>query len=54
MVYNPELHHRRSIRLQGYDYAITGAYFVTICTQGRECLFGEVVSGVMISTRQER
>ncbi|MBE0502709.1 MAG: transposase [Desulfuromonadales bacterium] len=50
MVYNPELHHRRSIRLQGYDYAITGAYFVTICTQGRECLFGEVVSGVMIPT----
>jgi len=40
-------HHRRSIRLPGYDYAQAGAYFVTLCTQGRECLFGNVVDGVM-------
>jgi hypothetical protein len=33
--------------LRGYDYAQAGAYFVTICTQGRECLFGEVVDGEM-------
>ncbi|MGQ9928667.1 MAG: transposase, partial [Chloroflexaceae bacterium] len=39
--------HRRSIRLKGYDYAQAGAYFVTICTQNRECLFGEVVNGEM-------
>jgi len=39
---------RRSIRLQGYDYAQAGAYFVTICTQDRECLFGEVVDGEMV------
>ncbi|GKT06731.1 transposase [Desulforhabdus sp. TSK] len=38
---------RRSIRLQGYDYSQAGAYFVTICTQNRECLFGEIVDGEM-------
>ena len=45
MKYDPEKHHRRSVRLQGYDYAQTGAYFVTICTQNRECLFGEILDG---------
>jgi putative transposase len=35
-------HHRRSIRLRGWDYASPGAYSVTICTQGRVPLFGEV------------
>lgn len=45
MKYNPEKHHRRSIRLKGYDYSQAGAYFVTICTQNRACLFGEVVGG---------
>jgi REP element-mobilizing transposase RayT len=40
-------YNRRSIRLQGYDYATKGAYFVTICTQGRAFLFGEVVEGEM-------
>ncbi|NCC26025.1 MAG: transposase [Deltaproteobacteria bacterium] len=38
---------RRSIRLQGYDYSQAGAYFVTICTQNRECLFGEIENGEM-------
>lgn len=37
----------RSIRLKGYDYARPGAYFVTICTQNRVCLFGDVVNGKM-------
>ncbi len=36
MGYDPEKHHRRSIRLKGYDYSRPGAYFVTICLQGRE------------------
>jgi len=45
MKYNPKIHHRRSIRLKGYDYSQTGAYFVTICTKNRECLFGEIVNG---------
>ena len=40
-------HARRSMRLRGYDYGHAGAYFVTICTQGRACLFGDVVDGVM-------
>lgn len=40
-------HHRRSIRLQGYDYSQAGAYFVTIVTQDRTCLFGGVVDGQM-------
>jgi len=38
---------RRTIRLQGYDYSQAGAYFVTICTQNRDCLFGEIVDGEM-------
>lgn len=42
-----ERHHRRSIRLRGYDYAQAGAYFVTLCTQDRACLFGDVVDGAM-------
>ena len=44
MTYNPEIHHRHSIRLKEYDYASEGAYFVTICAFQRECLFGEIVS----------
>lgn len=40
-------HHRRTIRLQGYDYASAGAYFVTVCTQERASLFGEVAAGEM-------
>ncbi|HEX3050154.1 MAG TPA: transposase [Aggregatilineaceae bacterium] len=44
---HPEIHHRRSIRLQPYDYAQAGAYFVTICTVGRACWLGEVVGGEM-------
>ena len=43
MHYDPEQHHRRSIRLKGYDYSQAGAYFVTICAQGRACLFGEIM-----------
>lgn len=38
---------RRSTRLKGFDYARDGAYFVTICTQGRERVFGAVVKGEM-------
>jgi REP element-mobilizing transposase RayT len=47
MRYDPEKHHRRSIRLKGYDYTQAGAYFVTICTKDRACLFGHVADGVM-------
>jgi putative transposase len=44
MTYEPQKHHRRSIRRKGYDYANSGAYFVTIVAQGRACLFGEIVN----------
>ena len=48
MKQDPGLHHRRSIRLPGYDYSQAGAYFVTICTQNRRCLFGNVVNVEMV------
>jgi putative transposase len=41
--YNPNIHHRHSIRLKGYDYSQAGLYFITICVQDRKCLFGEIV-----------
>ena len=47
MKFDPQTHHRRSIRLDGYDYTQAGAYFVTISAWQRECLFGEVVEGEM-------
>ena len=47
MKYDPQKHHRRSIRLKGYDYAQPGAYFVTICTYQRDEIFGEVINGEM-------
>ena len=46
--YNPDIHHRQSIRLKGYDYASKGLYFVTICTQNRDCLFGVIENDVML------
>lgn len=48
MKYNPDIHHRRSIRLKGYDYSQAGLYFITICTQNRLCLFGEIKNGEII------
>jgi putative transposase len=47
MPYDPNIHHRRSIRLKNYDYSQPGAYFVTICTEGRLCLFGDVEDAQM-------
>jgi REP element-mobilizing transposase RayT len=41
-------HQRRSIRLPEYDYSQEGAYFVTIITQDRKCLFGEVIEREMV------
>jgi len=39
---------RRSVRLPGYDYSQPGAYFVTICTQNRACLYGDIIDGKMM------
>jgi REP-associated tyrosine transposase len=51
MTYDSGHHHRRSIRLPGYDYSQPGAYFVTACTHGGGPLFGEVIDGVMHANR---
>jgi putative transposase len=47
MPYNPQTHHRHSIRLKEHDYTQPGAYFITICTKQRQCLFGDIVAGEM-------
>jgi len=47
MTYNPINHHRRTIRLRGYDYSKEGIYFITLCTEGRACLFGGITDGAM-------
>lgn len=41
MIFNPDIHHRRSIRLRDYDYSGASAYFVTICTFDRGCYFDQ-------------
>ena len=56
--YDPNVHHRRSMRLDGYDYSQEGWYFITICTQDRRCMFGQIIgdrmqlndAGVMIES----
>jgi putative transposase len=48
MTYNPSIHHRRSIRLKGYNYSQAGLYFITICCNDRACLFGQIHNGIMI------
>lgn len=47
MPYNPNLHHRRSIRLKDYDYSLPGAYFITLVTWQRSWLFGIITNGEM-------
>ena len=46
--FDPDKHHRKSIRLQGYDYSQAGAYFVTIVTYQRDCLFGKIENQIMM------
>ncbi len=48
MTYDPERHHRQSMRLKGYDYSLPGYYYVTICTQDRIKRFGDVLDDVMV------
>jgi REP element-mobilizing transposase RayT len=47
MTYDPEKHHRHSTRLRDYDYSQGGAYFVTIVTHDRACVFGQIAEGEM-------
>ncbi len=46
--FNPDLHHRRSIRLKGYDYSQEGLYFITLCVQKRQHLFGDISDDEMV------
>ena len=39
---------RKQIRLKHYDYSLPGWYYITICTQNRECLFGDIVDDKMV------
>ena len=48
MKYNPNRHHRRSIRLKEYDYSQVGAYFLTICIQDRRYLLGNISQDKML------
>jgi REP element-mobilizing transposase RayT len=48
MAYDPHKHHRRSIRLKGYDYSQDGLYFVTICLKDGLCLLGDVINEEMM------
>ncbi|MGB2694839.1 MAG: transposase [Dehalococcoidia bacterium] len=54
MQYDPDRHQRRSIRLPHYDYAQPGAYFVTVCVQGRECLLGDIEGDEMVPSEAGR
>ncbi|MEK7633673.1 MAG: transposase [Patescibacteria group bacterium] len=42
------INHRKQIRLKKYDYSDAGWYFVTICTQNKENLFGDIVNNKMV------
>jgi putative transposase len=51
MGFDPKRHHRRSIRLKGYDYSQPGAYFLTICTYRSVDLFGRVKKGRVVKSQ---
>ncbi len=47
MEYKCDKQFGRHLRLENYDYSESGAYFITICTKNRECIFGEVKDGIV-------
>jgi putative transposase len=51
MKYDPNKHHRRSIRLKGYDYSQPGAYFVTICINGGLPTLGKICNSQMYASK---
>jgi hypothetical protein len=51
MKFDPRIHHRRSIRLKGYDYTLPGAYYITIDIEGHEWFLGEVQDARMLLSR---
>ena len=48
MKFNSTTHHRRSIRLNGYDYSQEGLYFITICCYNKESIFGTIENQIMV------
>ena len=54
MPFNPNTHHRRSIRLKDYDYSRTGFYFITICTHSRLPIFGRIDDRRMVLNQNGR
>ncbi|MCX6558426.1 MAG: hypothetical protein NTW95_13525 [Candidatus Aminicenantes bacterium] len=48
MKFDPEVQRRRSIRMRGRDYSASGKYFLTICTQNRELIFGTIENKSML------
>ena len=47
MKYNSDIHHRRSIRMKGYNYSQEGVYYITLCTHNHKHLFGAIEEGEM-------
>ncbi len=47
MKHYTNIHNRQSIRLKGYDYSLPGMYFITICTNKRKNLFGNIEKSKM-------
>lgn len=54
MRYNPNIHNRKSIRISNYDYSKEGMYFITICTQNRECILSEIVGAGPVSAQKNK
>jgi putative transposase len=52
MPFDREKHHRRSIRLKGFDYTLDNVFFVTICSYQKECIFGSISNGAMVLNEQ--
>ena len=48
MKFDPKIHHRKSVRLPGFDYSQPGAYFITVNTYQRQECFGEILDGKLI------
>jgi putative transposase len=46
--FDSQKHHRNSIRLKNYDYSSNGAYFITVCTYQRLCVFGDIIDGEIV------
>jgi len=47
MKYDPDIYDRRSMRLKNYDYSQSGAYFITVCSYNKACLFGDITGNEM-------